>query len=176
MIGEFIYSSISGAPAGLGIDKATGRAALILLTAASLQLMYMFSSGCVNFIHPLRHSGLYASLWFLLHIPAVAALTLAGDAGAVMITQNTEVPQGVRWFFAAGVGIGVLCIALLATLEDEKDNCILVMRKVSSGCLTLSSIDTSQTFVCNCFLCVPASSSCSPLCCRRYYNISALDR
>lgn len=131
VIGEFIYSSISGAPAGLGIDKATGRAALILLIAASLQLMYMFSSGCVSFVHPLRHSGLYASIWFLLHIPAVAALTLAGDAGAVLITQNTGVAQGVRWFFSAGVGVGTLCIALLATLEAEKDNAILVMRKVS---------------------------------------------
>lgn len=130
VVGEFIYSSISGAPAGLGIDKATGRAALILLIAASLQLLYMLSSGCVNFVHPLRRSGTHATIWFLLHMPAVASLTLCGDAGAVLIANNTGVPQGVRWFFCAGLAIGLFSNALLAALEHEKDDNILVMRKV----------------------------------------------
>lgn len=90
----------------------------------------MFSSGCVNFVHPLRHSGNYATLWFLLHMPAVAALTLCGDAGAVLIALEVGVKQGVRWFFCAGLSVGLVSIGLLAALEREKDDNILVMRKV----------------------------------------------
>ena len=70
-------------------------------------------------------------MWFILHMPAVAALTLCGDAGAVLIANDTGVPQGVRWFFCAGLSVGVFSIALLAALEQEKDDDILVMRKVS---------------------------------------------
>lgn len=96
----------------------------------------MFSSGCVNFIHPLRYSGGYATLWFILHMPAVAALTLCGDAGAVLIALETGVPQGIRWFFCAGLSVGLVSTGLLAVLERERDDGILVMRKV--GCIRSS--------------------------------------
>ena len=129
-MGEFIYSAISGAPAGLGIDRATGRACLVLLVAASLMLLYMRSSGSLTYVHPLRHSGNTATAWFMLHIPAVAALSLAGDASHLLIANEYGVEQGVRWYFCAGIAIGLFCTWGLAMMEVDQDEGKLVLRKV----------------------------------------------
>lgn len=103
---------------------------MILLIAASLQLLYMRSSGSLSYVHPLRHSGNTATAWFMLHIPAVAALTLAGDAGHQLIANEYGVRQGVRWYFCAGIAIGLLCTWGLAMMEVDKDEGKLAMRKV----------------------------------------------
>jgi hypothetical protein len=66
----------------------------------------------------------------------VAALTICGDAAHVLIANETGVPQGVRWFFCAGLALGVFCTAVLAALEREKDDNILVMRKVRTAFCT----------------------------------------
>ena len=53
-MGEFLYSSISGQPAGLGVHAGAGRAALALIIAFSFQLLYVGGSGCKKIVHPIR--------------------------------------------------------------------------------------------------------------------------
>jgi hypothetical protein len=129
-MGEFLYSVISGTPAGVGIDRAAGRAVLCLLVAACLQLFYMIGGGSIDRVHPLRRSANSAFGWFALHIPMVAALTLAGDACTELVREE-EVEQGIRWIFCGGVCTGLGCLAVLAALERDKDEPgTLYMRKV----------------------------------------------
>lgn len=132
VVGEFVYKGFFG---GKGIEKATGRSALIMLIAASLQFMYNLSSGCVHYTHPLRFNRHTATAWFVLHIPAVAALTLAGDSGAILIANNTGVPQGLRWYFCGGIATGLASTFGLAIMEVDQDGGMLIMRKVGPASL-----------------------------------------
>jgi low temperature requirement protein LtrA len=130
VMGEFLYTVISGSPAGVGIHRAAGRAVLCLLVAACLQLFYMIGGGSIETVHPLRRSANTAFGWFALHIPLVASLTLAGEACGELVREE-EVQQGVRWMFCGGICVGLVCLAVLALLEHEKDERgTLYMRKV----------------------------------------------
>lgn len=79
-------------------------------------------------------------------MPAVAALTLCGDAGAVLIALETGVKQGIRWFFCAGLSVGLVSTGLLAVLEREKDDDILVMRKVCTRSTFFADVDNTDLY------------------------------
>ncbi|KAE8222422.1 hypothetical protein CF319_g4374 [Tilletia indica] len=120
VMGEFLYSVISGHPAGFGIHSATGRAILSLMIAAAFQIMYMSGASSKARTHPIRRNTKSAFLWFTLHIPVVSALTLCGDACAEFV-KELEVYEGVRWMLCETYAVGMVGIWGLAMIEEDRD-------------------------------------------------------
>lgn len=83
-MGEFLFSSISGQPAGMGVHQAVGRSVLSLVIAFSFQLLYIGGSGCKKILHPIRkvrHNHAYASPIIL--IPDMILIVICSCCGLV---------------------------------------------------------------------------------------------
>ncbi|TKY90607.1 hypothetical protein EX895_000605 [Sporisorium graminicola] len=118
--GEFLYSVLSGQPAGEGMHAGVARIILTVVVAFVLHGIYCTGAGSRRITHPIRRSVLHAVPYFALHLPLVSAITLCGDATAELVKEN-EVAQGIRWIFAATYAIGMVSTALLVMLEKEHD-------------------------------------------------------
>lgn len=80
-IGEFLYKVVAPGNLGIGFSDKFGRGIFLLADAYILFWIYNYGSTCQKAIHPLRHSAWSAMCWIYAHIPLVAALVLAADAG-----------------------------------------------------------------------------------------------
>ena len=118
--GEFLYSVLSGQPAGAGVHSGVARVILTVIVAFVLHGIYCTGSGSRRITHPIRRSMAHALPYFALHLPLVSAITLCGDATAELVKEN-EVAQGIRWIFASTYAIGMVSTALLVMLEKEHD-------------------------------------------------------
>ena len=118
--GEFLYSVLTGQPAGHGMHSGVARVTLTVVVAFVLHGIYCCGAGSRRITHPIRRTMWYALPWFVLHPPLVSAITLCGDATAELVKEN-EVAQGVRWIFASTYAIGLVSTALLVMLEKEHD-------------------------------------------------------
>lgn len=118
--GEFLYSVLTGQPAGHGLHSGVARVALTVVIAFVFHAIYCLGAGSKRVVHPIRRSMSTAIPWFLLHLPLVSALTLCGDSTAELVKEN-EVSQGVRWIFAVTYALSMFCTVLLVFLEQELD-------------------------------------------------------
>ncbi|KAJ9475219.1 hypothetical protein PHBOTO_005311 [Pseudozyma hubeiensis] len=118
--GEFLYSVISGQPAGHGMHSGVARVILTVVIAFVLHGIYCCGAGSRSITHPIRRDMQHAIPYFALHLPLVSAITLCGDATAELVKEN-EVAQGIRWIFSASYAIGMVSTALLVMLEKEHD-------------------------------------------------------
>ncbi|PWZ02640.1 hypothetical protein BCV70DRAFT_209227 [Testicularia cyperi] len=118
--GEFLYSVISGQPAGHGLHSGVARVALTVVIAFVFHGLYCLGAGSKRATHPIRRSMSTAMAWFILHLPLAAALTLCGDSTAELVKEE-HVAQGVRWMYAATYAISMVCTVLLVAIEQEHD-------------------------------------------------------
>ncbi|KAA8897118.1 hypothetical protein TRICI_006794 [Trichomonascus ciferrii] len=118
--GEFLYSVVSGNPAGHGMHTGVARTIFTVFIAFAIHGMYCNGAGSRTVTHGLRKSMARALLWFTFHLPFVSALTLCGDSTAELISE-TEVPQGVRWIFSASYAIAMVSVTLIAYTECDHD-------------------------------------------------------
>lgn len=118
--GEFLYSVVSGQPAGHGMHTGVARTIFTVFIAFAIHGMYCNGAGSRSVTHGLRKSMPRALLWFTFHLPFVSALTLCGDSTAELIGE-TEVPQGVRWIFSASYAIALVSVTLIAYTECDHD-------------------------------------------------------
>lgn len=118
--GEFLFSVLSGQPAGHGVHSGVARVILTVIVAFVLHGIYCCGAGSKKITHPIRRPMTYGLPYFVLHLPLVSALTLCGDATAELV-KHDHVHQGVRWIYAASYSIGLISTALLVMLEKEHD-------------------------------------------------------
>ncbi|SOV08371.1 uncharacterized protein UDID_00586 [Ustilago sp. UG-2017a] len=118
--GEFLFSVLSGQPAGHGVHSGVARIILTVIVAFVLHGIYCCGAGSKKITHPIRRPMTYGLPYFVLHLPLVSALTLCGDATAELV-KHDHVHQGVRWIYAASYSIGLISTALLVMLEKEHD-------------------------------------------------------
>ncbi|SPO20974.1 uncharacterized protein UTRI_00451 [Ustilago trichophora] len=118
--GEFLYSVLTGQPAGHGMHSGVARVILTVVVAFVLHGIYCCGAGSRRITHPIRRTMWHALPYFVLHLPLVSAITLCGDATAELVKEN-EVAQGIRWIFSATYTIGMVSTALLVMLEKEHD-------------------------------------------------------
>lgn len=118
--GEFVASAFKGQPAGIGFHDRSGRAIMTLMTAWAFQLMYINGGGSLKIIHPIRHSVYTVAIYFTVHIPLVAAMTVCGDAMGEMI-KETHVSSGLRWLVCETYAVTMLGMWVLAMIEVEED-------------------------------------------------------
>lgn len=143
-IGEFLYKVVAGLPLGVGITVAYGRAIFLLIIAYNLFWLYYNGGTTAKAVHPLRHSAFRAITWIYCHLPLVGAIVLSADAGGELLTRELvyshaaetaemlvrraeealeEEPslQALSFFFTGGIFVALLCVFVIGTLDDCRD-------------------------------------------------------
>ena len=89
--------------------------------------MYVYKDGCISNVHPLRRSVYTAFPWLLIHLPMSAGLLIGGHVSAAS-TFEEELVSGQRWLWGGGLGLGMLCMWVIAQLwlEDEHSGRLLL--------------------------------------------------
>ncbi|RCK63551.1 hypothetical protein Cantr_10033 [Candida viswanathii] len=80
-IGEFLYKVVAPGNLGVGFSAKFARGLFLLADAYVLFWIYNYGSTSLKAVHPLRHSAWAAITWIYAHVPLIAALVLAADAG-----------------------------------------------------------------------------------------------
>lgn len=97
-IGEFLYKVVAPGNLGIGFSDKFGRGIFLLADAYILFWIYNYGSTSQKAIHPLRHSAWSAMAWIYAHVPLIAALVLAADAGGDLasldITSTKKLHHG----------------------------------------------------------------------------------
>ena len=128
VLGEYLYSIVVGDPAAIGLNTGLLRAVWTLVIAFSLNWIYTIGDGSINVVHPIRHSVITSFTFFLLHIPMTASLLVGGHVCAASAAID-ELETGERWLLGGGLGLGMLCLWILAMLFKSQDNRTLIMPK-----------------------------------------------
>lgn len=129
-IGEFLYAIVADSPLGLKFQQHLWRGIFLLIIAYILFWLYNYGSTSKRATHPLRHSGRRAIIWIYAHLPLVASLVLAADAGGELCrvneTEHDEAEHepsitGIKFFFTGGIFITLTMLTILGLLDDPKD-------------------------------------------------------
>ncbi|RCK60545.1 hypothetical protein Cantr_08087 [Candida viswanathii] len=80
-IGEFLYKVVAPGNLGVGFSAKFARGLFLLADAYILFWIYNYGSTSLKAVHPLRRSAWTAITWIYAHVPLIAALVLAADAG-----------------------------------------------------------------------------------------------
>lgn len=107
-IGEFLYKVVAEGPLGTGLTDKFARGVFLLIIAYDLFWLYLYGSNCAKATHALRHSAWTAVAWLYVHLPLVALLVLAADAGGELcsldITSTKKHQEAEHEPAAEGVG------------------------------------------------------------------------
>ena len=120
VLGEFLYQIIVGSPAAIGFNIRLLRAIWTLIIAFCLNWLYIHNDGALNCLHPLRHSIHAAFTWVTIHLPLVASLLVAGHVSA-RTAEVDELEMGEEWLLCGGLGVGLICLYVIALLHRSED-------------------------------------------------------
>ncbi|RLV83418.1 hypothetical protein JA9_002891 [Meyerozyma sp. JA9] len=149
-IGEFLYKVVAEGPLGTGLTDKFARGVFLLIIAYDLFWIYQYGSSCKKATHALRHSGWTAIGWMYTHLPLVASLVLAADAGGDLCSlditstkkhlepetepaggaherfrrrSEEEVPNmyGLSFYFTGGICVALICMWLIGSYDRSRD-------------------------------------------------------
>ncbi|KAK6459423.1 bacterial low temperature requirement A protein-domain-containing protein [Scheffersomyces xylosifermentans] len=149
-IGEFLYKIVATGPLGIGFSTKFLRAIFMLLIAYILFWIYNYGSTARKAVHALRHSGVTAILFIYAHLPLIAAIVLAADAGGDLVElditnlhrkqhhgeegsvfgheeliareeESEHNMYALAFFFGGGLGVAMICLGVLGLLDVSRD-------------------------------------------------------
>lgn len=120
VLGEFLYQIVVHSPAAVGFNMRLMRAIWTLIIAFCLNWLYVHNDGSLESVHPYRHNIWASFMWVTIHLPLVASLLVAGHVSALSASLD-EVHEGELWFLCGGLGIGLICLYLIALLHRSQD-------------------------------------------------------
>ncbi|KAL9056213.1 MAG: hypothetical protein Q9162_003093 [Coniocarpon cinnabarinum] len=125
----------------IGLNAFLGKALLSLVQAFSLNTLYFEIDSFNLHMHAIRRSSHTAMLWMTMHLPMILAFVLAGAAlSRIVLTDDVsgtsiedlaeysqarsepEIGSGLRWFYTAGLGMGMLFMNIIALTHEYRDN------------------------------------------------------
>lgn len=90
-LGEFLYKAVANSPLGPGLSARFARGVFLILIAFNLFWIYNNGSTAKKSVHAIRRSASTAIGWIYSHVPLIACLVLAADAGGDLIaSENTS--------------------------------------------------------------------------------------
>ena len=123
-----------------GINAFFGKAALGLIQAFSFNWLYFEIDSWNLHTHAIRRHFVSTGMWQIFHLPFIMAYVLAGaslsrlvlstDCNHANLEDLTEayaakskpdVPQGLRWFYCAGLGVALLCMSIISMSHIHKE-------------------------------------------------------
>lgn len=138
-IGEFPYKVVASGPLGAGFSEKFARGVFLLIIAYCLFWIYNNGSTAKKATHPLRHSAWTAIGFMYVHIPMVASIVLAADAGGELASlelttltkssyaaiegEETEVQMyALSLFFTGGICVALSSMFAYGLLDRPKDD------------------------------------------------------
>lgn len=122
-----------------GINAFFGKAVLGLIQAFSFNWLYFEIDSWNLHTHAIRRHYISSIVWMTVHLPFIMAYVLAGASLSRMVLatdcrnanpedlteaysakSDPEVPQGLRWFYCAGLGIALLCMSIISLTHIHK--------------------------------------------------------
>jgi hypothetical protein len=97
------------------------RAIWTLVIAFCFNSMYVYTDGSINNIHPIRRSVWTSFPWLLIHLPMSAGLLIGGHTSAISVKQDVQLEPAHRWLWGGGLGLGMLCMWIIAQLFKDND-------------------------------------------------------
>ena len=129
VFGYSVVSLLYQSSSHVGINSFFGKAVLGLIQAFTLNTLYFEVDSFNLHIHAIRRASWSALLWMMLHLPlvlsyvisfsALSRIVLMNDspgaslddlAPASQLKSSSEIESGLRWFYTAGLGLGMLCL------------------------------------------------------------------
>jgi low temperature requirement protein LtrA len=140
-IGEFLYKVVATGPLGAGFTSKFARGVFLVWIAYVLFWIYNNGSTTKKATHALRYSAFTAITWIYSHLPLVAALVLAADAGGDLcefdntdlskpshevlhVREEAEHPNmyALSFFFTGGICVSLLCMCTQGFLDYSHDS------------------------------------------------------
>ncbi|KAJ7094011.1 hypothetical protein B0H15DRAFT_1020655 [Mycena belliarum] len=124
-LGEMVVSVFFTTSGTVGLNLESGRALLGLMIAFNLNWIYFGSQACKHFIHAIRRHWFTGFLFSALHLPLCMSIILASSSINRLITSpslESELGGGVKWFFGAGLGVGIWTMATIGVLHKNLDD------------------------------------------------------
>ncbi|ABN68220.1 predicted protein [Scheffersomyces stipitis CBS 6054] len=147
-VGEFLYKVAANGSLGSGLSLRFLRGVFMILIAYAIFWIYIYGSTAKKAIHALRRSGLTAIIYLYGHLPLVAGIVLAADAGGDLSSlTNTNLHRhpveellvhgeelfnrseeneelnlyALAFFFAGGIGAALVSLCALGLLDASLD-------------------------------------------------------
>lgn len=141
-IGEFLYKVVATGSLGVGFSAKYARGVFLIADAYCLFWLYIYGGTSQRAVHPLRHSGWHAVTFIYTHLPLIAALVLAADAGGDLCSldntstkkhSGTELHEraeeleeernmyALAFFYGGGIGVSLFCMFILGLIEKSRD-------------------------------------------------------
>ncbi|KZF20755.1 hypothetical protein L228DRAFT_284697 [Xylona heveae TC161] len=118
----------------IGINSVFGKAILGLVQAFSFNWLYFEIDAFNIHVHAIRRHVFSSLVWMSLHLPFIMCFTLAGAALSRLVVAHdcpdvdpekdltapyierseAEISPGLRWFYCAGLGIALGCMAIIS--------------------------------------------------------------
>ena len=123
-----------------GLNAFFGKAVLGLIQAFSFNWLYFEIDSWNLHTHAIRRHFMSSILWITAHLPFIMAYVLAGaslsrlvlatdcpDTRVEELTEayvgkaEAEIPDGLRWFYCAGLGVALLCMSIISLSHVHKE-------------------------------------------------------
>ncbi|KAJ8071428.1 hypothetical protein OCU04_001749 [Sclerotinia nivalis] len=139
VFGYSVVAIIYQSAASFGLNEFFGKAVLGLIQAFAFNWIYFDLDGADLYAHAIRRNVTSSVIWGLAHLPFVMSYVLGGaalsrlvvardgdDASLEGLTEayqtksETEISDGLRWFYCAGFGIALFCMGLISGTHIHK--------------------------------------------------------
>ncbi|CAH2350842.1 hypothetical protein CLIB1423_02S06392 [[Candida] railenensis] len=93
-IGEFLYKAVASSGLGAGFSDKFARGIFLIIIAYTLFWIHGNGSTCKSATHAFRRNANIGALWVYIHLPLIASLVLAADAGGdITLSDNTRLAR-----------------------------------------------------------------------------------
>ncbi|KIM26590.1 hypothetical protein M408DRAFT_16895 [Serendipita vermifera MAFF 305830] len=96
------------------------RSSLGVILTFLLCWVYFDADSCKVFVHAIRRHWFSSIAWTQLHLPLCASMVIVAASVHEMIQSNT-IDQGLRWYFAVGMSIAMICLGIMGFLHNSLD-------------------------------------------------------
>ncbi|KAI9647287.1 hypothetical protein NHQ30_003670 [Ciborinia camelliae] len=175
VFGYSVVAIIYQSAASFGLDAFFGKAVLGLIQAFAFNWIYFDLDGTDLFAHAIRRDVRASIIWNFAHLPFIMSYVLGsaalsklvvatdcGDASLESLTEayqaksETEISDGLRWFYCSGFGIALFCMGIISACHIHK--------KDSHGIrLAKRWRMLNRLFVCIILICLPLARSLNSL-------------
>ncbi|KAG8748183.1 hypothetical protein FRC12_013902 [Ceratobasidium sp. 428] len=122
VLGEMVLSVVYHASSGqVGFKSIYGSAISGLIIAFNFCWLYFDAECSHTFIHAMRRHWFTSITFTNLHFPLCAALILVSAAMSRMTQHPDEVTPAIRWYFSGGLGVALVCLALIGATHRGLD-------------------------------------------------------
>ena len=124
---------------GFALNAFFGKAILGLIQAFSFNWIYFEVDGFNLHTHAIRRSIHSSMLWSVFHLPFIMGFVLAGASLSRLVLAHdcadtdretldesyiarseSEISQGLRWFYCAGLGVALACMTIISLTHVHK--------------------------------------------------------